>query len=78
MKRERQYGINKAQTYPAREKNAFMLLVGKWIDLDSIMLSEMSVTKDIQRILSFKIQIEKRLNIEWREVGYLGIRRKTK
>lgn len=78
MKEDRQYGINKAQSY--RKKNEFTLFIGKWIGVDSIVLSEMSGPKrQIQYILSYsKYRLEKDMNIEWEEVGYLGIRRGRK
>lgn len=67
MKEETQCGINKTWYYSARKKNVFVRLAELWKELESMVLSEMSDHKDKYRYsLTFKIQMEKDMNIEGR------------
>lgn len=66
MKEERQCGINKTQYYKSsRKEDEFVLFAGKWIELESITISELSDCKDkYTHSLAFKIQIEKDVSVE--------------
>lgn len=67
MKEERQCGINRTQYYSYRKEDEFVLLAGKWIELESIMISELSDRIDKYRYsLAFKIEMENDMSREGR------------
>lgn len=67
MKEERQCGTNKTQHYSSRKEDEFVLLAGKWTELESIVISELSDHTDTYRHSpAFKLEIENDMSREGR------------